>query len=366
MTILHVSTAKTWRGGEQQLAYLLKATKASHKSVVICAAGSHMQQYCLENDIAHHTITRTFLLGWFSAYTLSKLSGRMQADLIHCHDSHAHSMAIWAAWLFRNEVPVVVHRRAGFPMHRNFFSAFKYKHQTVAGYISVSEQVKHILQTGLKTEKYIETIYSGIDLERFKHNEQNSGVLRHLLNLPPQTVLVGNTAALTAEKDHLTFIRVAGLLHKSYPDWRFVIIGDGPMRERLQTEILKAALTEVVFMTGFRKDIANLLADLDVLLMPSRTEGLGTSILDAFACGTAVVATRTGGIPELVKEGVTGLLADPGDAKSLARHVETLLANAELRSLIVTQARGKVRQFDYHEMAEKTIKFYTKVLNDNK
>lgn len=366
MTILHVSTARSWRGGEQQLAYLIKATRAECNCVVLCAQGSPMHQFCIENQIESYTINAASWLLWASARILSKACARIQPDLIHCHDSHAHSLAIWAARLYRNNQAVVVHRRAGFSMHRGFFSVYKYNHPVVAAYIVVSNRVKEILYNGLKTEKRIETIYSGIDLERFNRPEKSRGILKALLGLPTETVLVGNTAALTAEKDYHTFIEVAKYLHQRHPSWKFAIIGDGKLREELQQKIQHSALENVVFMTGFRKDITTLLPDLDVLLMPSRTEGLGTSILDAFASGVAVVATRTGGIPELVTEGITGLLADPGDAEKLARHTEILLTNHDLRRLIVAKAQEKVRQFDYHKMAAKTIKFYSKVLKDNK
>lgn len=366
INILHVSTARTWRGGEQQLAYLIKAAKSACNCVVLCAQASPMHQFCIENQVESYIINPASWLHWASARVLSKVCARLKPDLIHCHDSHAHSLAVWAARLYRNKRPVVVHRRAGFSMHRGFFSVYKYNHPVVSAYIVVSDGVKEVLLKGLKTEKRIETIYSGIDLERFSRPENSRGMLKALLGFPPETVLIGNTAALTAEKDYHTFIEVAKCLHQRHPAWKFVIMGDGKLREVLQEKIQKSVLEDVVCMTGFREDIANLLPDLDVLLMPSKTEGLGTSILDAFVCGVAVVATRTGGIPELVEEGVTGLLADPGDAEKLARHTETLLTKPELRRQIVAKAQEKVRQFDYHKMAAKTIKFYASVLNDNK
>jgi glycosyltransferase involved in cell wall biosynthesis len=114
-------------------------------------------------------------------------------------------------------------------------------------------------------------------------------------------------------------------------------------------------------MAGFRQNVPELLKELNVLLLTSKTEGLGTTILDAFASGVPVVATRAGGIPEIVEHKVSGLLADVGNARQLSQMVEMLTNNEDLRKNLVSNAKNKVKKFDYKLTAQKTLSVYNEI-----
>lgn len=140
------------------------------------------------------------------------------------------------------------------------------------------------------------------------------------------------------------------------------IIGDGPMREELVRFVDKQGLTEMIVFTGFRNDIESVLPALDIFLMTSNEEGLGSSILDAYLAGVPVVATRAGGIPEIVLHEKTGLLADIADAETLAQNVDRIISEAPLRQRLVEGARAWVRRFYADEMVKQTIAVYEGIL----
>jgi L-malate glycosyltransferase len=364
VTILHISTASSWRGGEQQLANLIKANKDLCNNLVLCAKGSEMQKHCLKNDISFFAFNTSFGGRYRAGFLLKSLCQKYPVSLIHCHDSHAHTIAVTASILGLN-LPVVVHRRVDFPIGRSWFSSYKYNHPAIAGYICVSDAIREIMLASLKPAKKVITIHSAIDFDRFKHAGTDPSKLKKELGLPDDSILIGNTAALAPHKDYVTFVRTAELLVSNHPDWHFVIIGNGPLRQQLAQLIGTKKLGNNITLAGFRSDLPELLGGLDVFLMTSKTEGLGTSLLDAFYVGVPVVATRAGGIPELVEDGNTGLLADVADAEALAAKVEILIRDVELKKMIVSNARKKVSDFGYEIMAKKVHAFYNEILTQN-
>ena len=177
----------------------------------------------------------------------------------------------------------------------------------------------------LKETGKIEKIYSSIDLESYSH--QSTNILRRELKFKPDSKLIGIIAALSPEKDHCTFIDMAEVLIKENSDFKFLIIGNGKLENSLKAYAAEKNLQNSVYFTGQRNDIYQILPELDVLLLTSIEEGLGSVILDAFASKVPVVATNTGGIPELVIPGETGLLAPVGDYILLAECVSKFIEN---------------------------------------
>ncbi len=365
MNILHISTALSWRGGEQQLANLIRESNAGVNNLVFCAKGSAIEKHCRDNSIPQFGFEMKGTAYAGAAFGLKRICHQNDISIIHCHDSNAHSMAFISALLQANKTPVVVHRRVDFPIQKGFFTRLKYKHASVKAYICVSEAIRNVLVSALKEQDKAYVVYSSVDLDKYPVKSSEVIDLKVELGLAKNHVLIGNTAALAPHKDYPTFLKTAKLLAERNPMIRFAIIGEGALRPQLEEMIGEYGLQGIVFMTGFREDVASLLPSLDVFLMTSKTEGLGSSILNAFATGVPVVATMAGGIPELVEEGQTGLLAKTGDASGLAVQVERLLSDEKLRKELIGGARKKVRQFSSESMARQTIEIYTKVLNKN-
>lgn len=358
--ILHISTAKTWRGGEQQLAYLLEELKDQCQNFVLCSEGSEMEQHCKEMGYSYTTAKKRFSLDPSFAASIKKDCQESQIELIHTHDSHAHSLSILATRLFGNTIPMVVSRRVDFPIEKSWFSHYKYNHPLVKKILCVSEEIKLITATGITNPEVLQTVYSGIDLEKFA---SRSGKLRKELKIAEDTFLIGNTSALADHKDYFTFVDAAQKALKEDPSLLFLIIGKGPKEDEISSYIRVKELESSIRMIGFRKDVPQILADLDLFMITSKTEGLGTSILDAFASGVPVLATEAGGIPELVEPEKTGILCEVGDKLDLAMQLLRLKRDEALRMKLVEGAKEKVQQFSKAKTAQQTLAVYLELLS---
>jgi glycosyltransferase involved in cell wall biosynthesis len=362
--VLHLSTARTWRGGEQQVAYLAEELRGQGVAqLVVCAAGSPMQAWCAKAGIDHRVLGFRASFDPLNAKRLSRMARSWGAQLVHAHDSHGHTAAVLANAFFGMGLPLVVSRRVDFPISSGFSARWKYGHGSVKRILCVSAAIKAMTAKGLQHPEVLRTVHSGIDPARFAHGAD--GRLHQELGLAPGTPIVGNVAALAPHKDLFTFIRMAERIHRQLPDVRFVLIGEGELRAKLEEDTAAHGLGGILHFTGFRKDVDRLLPELDVMAMTSRTEGLGTSILDAFAARVPVVATAAGGIPELVEEGATGLLCPVGDDERLAAAVERLLRDADLRTGLVESAVRKLQGFTRQATALATLREYQAVLSES-
>ncbi|MBK6640968.1 MAG: glycosyltransferase family 4 protein [Bacteroidetes bacterium] len=360
-SVLHVATAFSWRGGEQQVAYLTSELKRlGIRQYILCAAGSAMEEYCIASHIPFFTSPKRSSFDISFAQKIKKLCAGNSIQLVHAHDSHAHTFAIYAAVLFGNKAKIIVSRRVDFKVSKNILSKFKYNHSAVARILCVSDKIREITSEAVNDQAKLVTVHSGIDASRFT-GKVNTGILHREFSLAPGTKIVANVAALAPHKDYPTFLRTVAILKKKFTDVAFFIIGDGPEKEKIDNMINEMKLNDVVYCTGFRTDIPDILPELDVMLITSETEGLGTAILDAFACKVPVVATAAGGIPEIVIHQQTGLLAAVADASGLADAVTDVLTDVNLRNSLIAGATAHLQNFSREATAAKTLREYLAV-----
>lgn len=363
MNVLHVSTPSSWRGGEQQVAYLVEALQAEGiRQWVLTPEGSELSRRI---NIAQEQICIYGKRGLLNLALASRIAGICRdhsIDLIHTHDSQAHSAAVVSAAVFGMRCPVVVSRRVDFAVSSNPFSRWKYNHPAVRRILCVSEEIERITKPAIRNTSVLEVVHSGIDLERYARPVEQAFDLRRELGLDPNTPLVGNLSALADHKDYPTWIRTARRLSRLEPNMRFIIAGTGPDEQLIRDQILQAGLQDTVFLLGFRKDVERLMQSLNVFLITSKTEGLGTIVLEALAAGVPVVATRAGGIPEMIIDGETGLLAPIGDDNTLAQSVLRIFTDTALRETLVAGGRKKAATFSFRNTAAKTLQAYRAVL----
>lgn len=362
MTIIHISTAESWRGGEQQIAYLISGlTKLNINQIVCCPAGSPLSKFCSENAIplVNYRKKSGFSIGL--AFKITYLCRKSVRPVLHVHDSQSHSSAFFSTAFLMNKTPVVVHRRVSFEVGKGLPSRLKYNHNAVFKIICVSDYVKNIVQANLRnTEKAI-TLYDGINMDRFEV-KPSPNYLRNKYNLSNQNRLIGNISALTAEKDLFTFVDTAALLSANRPDLRFFILGDGPLKEKIIKYIADNNLADKIFLTGFIENIPEILPELDLILFTSVMEGLGTSLLDAFACKIPVVSTDAGGIPEIVLNNITGLTCGIRQVPELTLCVEKLLDDNVLRNNLTENAYNFVKGFTIEKMSLKILDVYKQAI----
>jgi len=358
--VLQVATALSWRGGEQQAAYLIEELKEDVEIFVLCSETSKMESFCKENGITYFTQAKRGGFDLFYAKRLKKICTENKIDLVHVHDAHAHTFSILAASVFGNETPIILSRRVDFPIKKNVFSYYKYNHSNIKKILCVSDTIKRITAAGIKDASKLATVYSGIDLNKFA---TSSGVLRKELGMKEGAFLIGNTSALADHKDYFTFIDVAEKIIQKHDHCHFVVMGDGQMKEEIQAYAQSKKLKNQFTFTGFRNDIPKVLADLDLFLITSKTEGLGTSILDAFACNVPVVGAAGGGITELIENEKTGLLCEVKNAEQITVAVERMISEPAVREKCAEGARKKVQLFSKEETAKNTLQHYLNLLS---
>jgi glycosyltransferase involved in cell wall biosynthesis len=359
MRVIHLSAEKTWRGGEQQIAYLIdELQKLNVEQLVVCKTGSAFETYCRINGIPYKSLTFSNQFDLFSSLKLKKIAIRFNADIIHLHSSHAHAISIWSYFL-GNKTNLVLSRKVDFPISKNFLSRIKYNCSAIKKIICVSNAIRTILQKDIDDKSKCVTIYDGIDISKFI---KKSSKLREEFAINKDVKIIASTAALAEHKDYPTFIEAIKQIGTSL-NAHYFIIGDGPLKKDIEELVISNNLQDKITFTGFRTDINEILAELDVFVLSSKTEGLGSSILDAFACKVPVVCTNAGGIPEIVEHNVTGLLSDVGDAKALAVNIIKACNDTEFKNRIVENAMEKVKKFDKRIMAEQTLNVYKNIIS---
>ena len=356
--VVHVSSPRSWRGGEQQLVYLAEQLRARGvEQLVVCPPDAELARACRDRGLPLRTAARRLSVDPLFARAVARAANGAGAAVVHAHDPHALTAAALAASLFGLRAPIVVHRRVDFPIGRGRFSRWKYDHPKVRRIVCVSAAIAAIVGPDVREPERLRVVHDGVDPARFA-GARPDGRLRRELGVPPGVPLVGNVAALAGHKDLFTFVDTAKALLDGGADARFVVVGDGPLRDELAAHVRRRGLEGRVTLAGFRADVPEVLPELDVFLFTSKEEGLGSSILDAYLCRVPVVATRAGGVPEIVTDGETGLLAPIREPAALAAGVRRVLADRAPRERIVAGGLRRVAELGVDRMAERTLAIY--------
>ena len=362
MRVLHISSPHSWRGGEQQIAYLLEELRAQDvQQWVACPQGSALADYCAKHQFPTMLYNKRFSVNPAVGQKIARFCRQQSIEVMHAHDSHAHTFGVMAKAFFGAKSALVVHRRVDFPIGKSLLSNWKYNHAAVDLIICVSSMIESVVQKGLKRAIPTRVVYSGVRLDRFAQVPQGS--IRAELGLGQHAILIGNVAALAPHKDYPTFVRTANLLLEQGHDTHFVLIGgDGGEMERIKALIGESRHQQRFHLLGFRADIPSLLPQLNVFLFTSETEGLGTSVIDAFLAKVPVVATRAGGVPELVQHGQTGLLAPVKDHQQLAQLVAETRSDQHATRQRIQQAFEAAQHFGKAQMAQQILNAYRVIL----
>lgn len=358
---LFVSSPKSWRGGEQQLYYLLSEfSNQNKKFAIICPFNSPLYQKCKHHNWEVYSFKKRGLLNIGIARSIIKIAKQNGFDLLHANDSHAHSAVIWANKMGL-KLPIVLSRRVDFPIKNTFFSLKKYNFKYIKAIVCISEFVKKILEPSIQNKSTIKVVHDGIDVEKFKFAEKNYG-LKQKFAIPNNHLIIGMVAAYAPHKDYYTFIKAAEKVLNINNQLTFFAIGEGGERIEMEKIIKQKKLDKKIILTGFIDDIPGVLKDLDIFVLSSKTEGLGTSILDAFASKVPVVATNAGGIPEMLIHQQTGLISNVGDDTEMANNILKLIQNNTLKDNLTINAFEKVKDFSFKKMALGNIEVFDNVM----
>lgn len=357
ISVLMVDSETTWRGGEGQLLLLMRGLLAEGCRVGLAAGtDSAIRRRSRELAVAFHALRIRGGADIAAAWRLRRIARGAGYGIVHAHSSHAHSVTALAFAGPGARPRRVVSRRVDFAVGGNAWSALKYRLGADL-YLAISSGVEQALLDGGVEAGRIRRVPSGIDLAKFDAVGDGSG-LRDEFGLDADTVVVGNIAALAPHKAQADLLTAAARVMRENPAVRFFVVGEGALRSDLEEQARALDIAGRVTFTGFRDDALEFLRVFDCFVMSSRLEGLGTSIMDAQAAGVPVVATRTGGIPDIVEDGRTGLLVPPGDPPALAAALNRILADEQLRNKCVREARKQSRRYDYRHMVYNTLAAY--------
>src|SRR5471030_1005966 len=371
MFSLHVDTARTWRGGQNQVLLTVNGLRSiGQRAALVAHPDGELRRRAAEGLDLIPIAPRTEV-DLSTAWKFSRIIKRLQPDIIHAHDPHGVAMAALALSIAsasnrstgsRQEAPklpaLVVARRVDFHLKGNSFSRWKYRQ--VDCFIAASEAIRQMLVgDGVPADRTV-TVHEGIDVE---HAAAAPPVNVHeAFWLPHGSPVVGNVAALVPHKGQRYLIDAAHLVVQQIPDARFVILGEGELREHIEKQVHEHHLEKHVLLPGFRTDVLGCIKGFDLFVMSSVTEGLGTSLLDAMACQRPIVATRAGGIPEIVEDELNGLLVPIRDHHALADALVRALKDAALRQRMGEAGFARVRErFTVERMVAETAAVYARI-----
>ena len=278
-----------------------------------------------------------------------QLVRRLRPDVVHTHMAKAGTVGRLAARVCG--VPLIVHTYHGHVFH-GYFSPMKTRvFQTIErslGFathriIVVGEgQRAEIANYGIAPLRKLEAIRLGLELGGFLNAESMRGGLRRELRIGDDVPLVGIVARLVPIKAHEVFFQASVLLLRDEPRARFVVVGDGERRAELAALADSLGIGQAVTFLGWRRDMANVYADLDVVALTSLNEGSPVALIEALAAARPIVSTAVGGVPEVVIDGTTGLTVPPSDPSAFAEAVLKLLRDRELGAQLGAAGRRHV------------------------
>jgi glycosyltransferase involved in cell wall biosynthesis len=357
MFALHLDTQRAWRGGQRQvLLTVFGMRERGHRALLVAHPEGELAKRASEGHDLIRLAPRTEV-DLHAAWKLSRIVKQLQPDIVHAHDPHAvASAALALSFVTSGKCPgLIAARRVAFHLKGNAFSRWKY-HQ-VDCFVAASNAIRQtLIEDGIDPQRVV-TIYEGIDVHRVQ--VEPAANIHAEFWLPTHAPVVGAVGALTQEKGHKHLIDAAALVVREVPDAHFVILGEGELRPALERQVKELHLDKHVLLPGFRADILSFIKSFDLFVMSSLAEGLGTSLLDAMALSKATVASDTGGIPEVVAHGETGLLVPPRDHRALAASIVDLLKDQKRRERMGTAGLERVnRVFSAERMIEKTLELY--------
>ncbi len=353
MRVLHVDSAREWRGSQNQVLVAAEGMAArGHQVTVACRSDGRLAARAQAAGLPVRALRFGGDLAPFAIVGLARVLRSEAPDVVHAHDPHAAGAALVASRL-AGRPPVVATRRVVLPL-RGRLSLRKYA--ACDKVVAVSRAVERVLSGhGLPAERLL-LVRDGVPDRPAGPSPRE--VLREL-GVPPGSPVVGNVAALTAHKDHTTLLAALPWVLGEVPDARLVIVGAGEERGRLEREARARGLAGRVVFAGFRTDLDRLIPAFDLVCLTSRTEALGSSLLDAMCFGRAVVATATGGIPEVVAHGQTGRLVPVGDPAALAATLTELLLSPRRREALGRAGRRRFeREFTAERMVDGNLRLY--------
>ena len=378
INILHIHTLPIISGSGLNTFLSMKGMDRNiYKVELACAPGGRLIDLVRENQMGVKTFKNLVqplhpVKDILAILDLIFFLRKKRYHIVHTHNSKAGFVGRLAAKI--TGIPVVIHTVHGFAFHDQesvwrqllFRNLEKFASHMCDKMIFISQPlVDWALREKivLRRDK-IAKIYSGIDLDRFRPvTEEEKNRVREKWNIRHDDAVIGIVSKLWEGKGHEILIRAFKEVKKDIKVARLIIVGEGPLYSMLNDLVDRLGLSDSVLFTGFQMDVAEIISSFDVVVLPSYFEGMGRVLLEAMAMGKPVVASRVGGIPDLVKDSVNGFLITPGDVKELSDALKKLLNNKGLANIMGRDGRkGITDKFSTDVMVRSISDIYIECL----
>lgn len=341
-TILHISSATTWRGAEQQIDYIINQQNSVYNQVLFAPENSELSKKNKDKTI---TFKKRFGVDFLAAIQLKKLCNQNKINLIHLHDSHAINTFIFASFFGLN-IPGIIHRHVNFPIKNKW----KYRFKKIQKIICVSKEVKKNFIPFIDAEK-LEIVYPGIDIKKFENDKIPK------IEKNKKEFTVGIVSAIEHEKNIEEFIEIANIISSKRNNITFVIIGDGSLKTMYEKQH-----SNIKFL-GFQQNIPQQLSMFDVFLFTSKNEGFGQVLIESMAAKVPIITNNFAAANEIIEHEKTGYIYK--DVDNAVDLIQQILTTYESRIMTTTNAFNFVQQFDITLMNKKIVNIYNSIFTNH-
>lgn len=381
--VLHIITRLDRGGSAQNTLFTVSRLKKERFSVVLMSGetkdkDSHVSDFIAQEKINYILVPQlireiNFLKDIRVFKKIYQFIKEGKFDIVHTHSSKAGILGRWAAKMAG--VKIIVHTPHGHIFYGYGFGWFKTKLFIFIEQLTglITDRIITLTQKG--KEEHISykiggpdkftPIYSGIEIDKFLNFHVNVTEEKEKLRIPFDSPVIGTVSRLSPVKGNKYFAACLPQVVDKFPDLRVLMVGEGEERKELQDYIEKKGLLKNVIFMGEFKDIRSVLSILDILVLASLNEGMGRCLLEAQVLGVPVVATKVGGIPEVVKDGISGILVPPQDSKAMAGALISLLSDKRLRCKMSQEAKKWAdEKFSAKVMVEKISNLYEELIKE--
>ena len=372
MRVCHVAMGDLWAGAEVQLLSLMRylARLPGFECSVILFNEGRLAEELRKLPVSLTVISEQTFSPMGIAYRLAKALRKIRPDVIHTHKYKDSFIGTLVARSLG--IPYVVRVVHGLPepfmgLRNAKMVAYTAADRLMTGWfvdrvVAVSSDIEKVL-IGMYGSNRVSCIHNGIDLEAVRVTTSREA-FRRKWQIPEDAVVIGTVGRLVPVKGHAILLDATRILQASIGNVALVLVGDGPLRKDLEANAKRLGLEKSVIFAGQQDQSYDFMNMMDVFVLPSLHEGIPMVVLEALALQRPVVATRVGGIPEVIEHGQTGFLAEPSDASSLARLLQRLVEDLPMAVSIGKAGRTRVEEkFTARTMAGKTAELYEQVLS---
>jgi glycosyltransferase involved in cell wall biosynthesis len=362
--ILHLIETGGPGGAERMMLDLSRNLGNGYDSTICLLKDGWLKSQVLESKISCELLTSNGLGDLGVVASLVQLARNKRAHLIHAHEFYMNAIGSVVSFLTGIPLIATVHGKSYYPEKKRRCAVYRMVAARAAGMVAVSQDLQSFFCKTIRiaTER-VQVVYNGIDTKSLSNIPRNLKLLESI-GVPTDASIVGTVGNLYPVKGHIHLIRAASMILQHRPYTHVLILGRGGQRDALLAEAKTFGIEDHIHLLGYREDAPDWLGMMHVFTLPSLSEGLPLSLLEAMAVGIPTVVSAVGGMPEAVCDGHSGFLVPPGDPDALAKQILFLLNNPAVAASVGNAGRKRVQEdFSLNRMVREYCSLYQRALN---